>query len=283
MISVIICSRRTDITDELKKNISNTIGCDYELVVIDNSHNSFSIFQAYNKGVQSSHGEILCFLHEDVLFHTSNWGKIVSSHLLEHHEVGAIGFLGGHYLPHRPCYWSEPRVESVHYIQGEVVNGVYSNRKICHQKYRSERTFVAAIDGVFMAIPRSVFDNYQIRWDDITYSGYHFYDADMCMQLHQIGLDIEVLWDVWMEHKSCGDTGESFLKARNVWYNKWQEYLPVIKGIELTEEDIDICRIIIDITDQSYRYGQIRESIAYRLGKAILHPSLFNIRRLFSR
>lgn len=38
MLSLIICCRTADISDELKQNIVTTIGCEYELCVIDNDH-----------------------------------------------------------------------------------------------------------------------------------------------------------------------------------------------------------------------------------------------------
>ena len=66
MISLIICSRTADISDELKQNIATTIGCEYELCVIDNSRNEYSIFTAYNEGVRRAKGDILCFMHDDI-------------------------------------------------------------------------------------------------------------------------------------------------------------------------------------------------------------------------
>ena len=74
LISLIICSRKADISEELKQNIAETIGCEYELCVIDNSRNEYSIFSAYNEGVRRAKGDILCFMHEDVLFRTNKWG-----------------------------------------------------------------------------------------------------------------------------------------------------------------------------------------------------------------
>ena len=280
MISIIICSRKADIAQDLKDNIAATIGCEYELCVIDNSHNEYSICSAYNEGVRLTKGDILCFMHEDVLFHSDGWGNEIAMHLYAHHDVGAVGFLGGHYLPQRPCYWSEPRRESAHYIQGELVNGMYSSRKICHEQYRQKRTFVAAIDGVFMAIPRFVFEDKKVNWDADSYSGFHFYDADMCMQIHKAGMKIEVLWNVWMEHKSCGHIGRKFLSDRNIWYEKWKDSLPLICGIDMSDEDIDISRIIMDITEQSYQYLLIQNSLAYRLGKFIIRPSKDNFKKM---
>lgn len=74
MLSIIICSRTKDLSHELRDNINQTIGVDYELIVIDNSLCNKSIFQAYNEGIEKSQGEILVFMHDDVKLCSSNWG-----------------------------------------------------------------------------------------------------------------------------------------------------------------------------------------------------------------
>ena len=58
MISCIICSRQPDIPAELKENIASTIGCEHEIIVIDNSSNRETICSAYNQGVRKSRGGI---------------------------------------------------------------------------------------------------------------------------------------------------------------------------------------------------------------------------------
>ncbi|MDR1610676.1 MAG: hypothetical protein LBS08_04115, partial [Candidatus Symbiothrix sp.] len=42
MISIIICSKNKDISEQLKSNIEATIGVRYELIVIDNSKQDYS-------------------------------------------------------------------------------------------------------------------------------------------------------------------------------------------------------------------------------------------------
>ena len=98
MISLIICSRQPDIPQSLKENIAETIGVEYELVVIDNSKNQYSIFQAYNEGVRRAKLSYLCFMHDDILYHSPDWGKKVVEHF-EDKRVGAIGVVGSHYMP----------------------------------------------------------------------------------------------------------------------------------------------------------------------------------------
>ena len=50
MISIIICSRQKELSAQLKNNIQNTIGTEYEIIKVDNSQNEYFITQAYNKG-----------------------------------------------------------------------------------------------------------------------------------------------------------------------------------------------------------------------------------------
>lgn len=76
MISIIICSRHHTLDEELRGNIKATIGNDilYEIVCIDNSNNCHSIFSAYEEGVKKAKGNYLCFMHEDIRFHSADWG-----------------------------------------------------------------------------------------------------------------------------------------------------------------------------------------------------------------
>ena len=44
MVSIVICNRGNRISPVLEKNISETIGIEYEVVCIDNSKNQYNIF-----------------------------------------------------------------------------------------------------------------------------------------------------------------------------------------------------------------------------------------------
>ena len=93
VFSIIVCSRKNDIPEPLKISIAETIGVEYEVVVIDNSHNDYSLFSAYNEGVRHAKGEILCFCHEDILFHTPSWGGSVQD-LFYDASIGVVGVIG---------------------------------------------------------------------------------------------------------------------------------------------------------------------------------------------
>ena len=96
MISIIICSRNTDISKSQQINLGETIGTAFEIICIDNSENKYSIFQAYNFGARQAKFPFLCFIHDDIIFQTANWGINLIQHF-EDSEFGLIGVAGSQY------------------------------------------------------------------------------------------------------------------------------------------------------------------------------------------
>ena len=105
MISIIICSRTVKLPQSLIDNIESTIGCAYEWVVIDNSENRYSIFEAYNLGVKKSKGDYWCFVHDDVLFHSQNWGKTIEEIFNSNNKIGLLGIAGAKVKTKMPSAW----------------------------------------------------------------------------------------------------------------------------------------------------------------------------------
>ena len=66
MVSIIMCSRNPEMDKRLDENIKQTIGTEYEVVLVDNSAGRYGICGAYNEGVRRAKGDILCFMHEDI-------------------------------------------------------------------------------------------------------------------------------------------------------------------------------------------------------------------------
>ena len=101
MISLIVCSRSKDISRKLRENVEKTIGVEFEWVVIDNSTGAHSIFKAYNLGSKRAKGDILCFMHDDILFLSNNWGKVVID-AFQMETLGLLGVIGNHVVPACP-------------------------------------------------------------------------------------------------------------------------------------------------------------------------------------
>ena len=237
MISIIICSQKTTLDEQLKANIRSTIGkVEYELVVIDNSQGKYNIFEAYNWGVSQSKGDCLCFMHEDVLFHSQNWGIAIETHLSQSF-VGAIGLAGGNViLPELD--WRFYGFAQMHLIQGNLT--VEEHPKYYHTYIPNDSQIalsqVAAIDGVWMCMRKQLFE--KIRFDDTTFHGFHLYDTDICMQINALGLGVFVTYDVLLEHKSEGVFSENYRESLAAFKKKWETSLPFMKGAIVSNDKI---------------------------------------------
>lgn len=238
MISIIICSRQDDISAELKQNIADTIGCEFELVIIGNSKNKYSIFSAYNEGVSRSKGDILCFMHEDVLFRSTEWGSVMTGHFSKDNLVGLIGFAGTHFLPDSPMYWySSPFIS-----QRNLNNDQGIREEHFHESWFGDKSIIeaVAVDGFCFFIRKELFDS--IRFDEDTYSGFHLYDMDICMQVIEAGYKVCVCRDILAEHcwsekqQFSKKGGDLFLHNLELFVHVWQHRLPVWRGLELPSE-----------------------------------------------
>jgi GT2 family glycosyltransferase len=214
MISIIICSRTASISDELTQNIDQTIGIPYELVIIDNSENLYSIFSAYNEGVKRSKYEVLCFMHDDIIFKTNDWGISVMNRF-NASNLGAIGVAGSPYYAILPGAWW-----SGNYISYSL----YGEKEYAYQPKQDNVLPVVVLDGLWFCVRKSLFRI--IRFDDTTFNGFHYYDIDISLQIHFQGYDLLNVYDIAIKHSS-GKIDEKWLGNAILLQNKWKKYLPL--------------------------------------------------------
>lgn len=277
MISIVVCSRFSKLNEGFVKNISSRIGCNHEILPIDNSNSDYNIFTAYNEGVRRAKGNILCFAHEDILFHSSCWGRIVENRFAENENVGLIGVIGGHFIPATPSSYWEGGATVGSIIQGYSENENYET-KLIGKKPATQFEDVAVVDGLFMCARKSLFD--KISFDAATFHGFHCYDMDICLQVLKENYSVEVARDILIEHKSPGDTNSAYLKDSDKLFIKWSNYLPIICGDILSQKEIAERTKMVKFTrDQlrqinflANRLNVIEHSYAYRIGRFLLKP-----------
>jgi hypothetical protein len=205
MISIIICNRATEVDKNLLINIKEHIGdVVYEVISIDNSKNGYDIFQAYNIGVRKAQYPIICFMHDDILFHSYNWGINVINHFKDD-QLGMLGVGGPRFLSSIPSIWWASNAHNKYSPSAcQYSIDTERNTKVSiHQKIQpidKNRIEVVALDGLFFCIRKSLFKT--ISFDEITYHGFHFYDLDISMQVRSVGFKIGVIYDVLLEHIS---------------------------------------------------------------------------------
>lgn len=74
MISIIASTHNPTFFQRFSEKVQETIGVDFEIIGIEN-HTQYSICEAYNIGADKAKYPYLCFVHEDVIFRTKDWGK----------------------------------------------------------------------------------------------------------------------------------------------------------------------------------------------------------------
>jgi glycosyltransferase involved in cell wall biosynthesis len=221
MISVIICSRAPWISSKFEKNIRNTIGEEYELVVIDNSCKQFSIAEAYNFGLKKSRGVIQVFVHDDVLFQTPNWGALITQIFKDNKNVGLIGIAGNSIKTRMPSPWWGGPGKKFNYI----VQHYEGNLQVKNLNYGfNGRSLVevAVIDGVFMAMKKDE----RIGFDEAL-SGFHNYDLDLSIKHHSFNKKVVVTTQILLEHFSGGKIDKDWYRSADLFHKRHKEKLPV--------------------------------------------------------
>jgi glycosyltransferase involved in cell wall biosynthesis len=244
MISVIACSRRQSSWDFHQRNVAKTIGCDYEYIRVDNTSDKYGICAAYNYGVSQAKGDIYVFVHEDVFFMEPGWGNVIESKFLKNEKMGLLGVAGTQYLFSDHPAWIRAGMP---FIRGRVVHELDNGATFVLTVFSLDKTDaeVVAVDGLFFAIRANLFPG--IRFDDMTFDRFHFYDLDICMQVRKTHSCI-VTWDILLKHLSGGQTNADWIEAGRRFLLKYKNELPASTAGEKIPDLSDIkLQINVDI------------------------------------
>lgn len=257
MISIIISTINKSLFESVRNSIDSTIGCEYEIIIIDNP-GSMGLCEAYNNGAALAKFDLLCFMHEDVSFKSGNWGKSVIEYFNSDSELGVIGIAGSYYKTRVPSHWfGSPATIAMNLVQ----NYTLSDRPPVHQfikPFDEKYTEVVVIDGVWFCTRKETWQRF--TFDQNTFRGFHCYDTDFCLSVFN-HLKVAVVYDILLEHNSEGRYDQSWINDTLKLHDKWDEALPMkvkrYKGYnEKTEElralSFFISRLFINNTSPSF-------------------------------
>jgi hypothetical protein len=152
-----------------------------------------SITKAYNLGAEKSKYENLLFLHEDIIFHTRNWGSKLVNHLNQK-ETGIVGVAGSSYVPSAPSSWTvAKKYNFINILQGNKKDTNYTPS--LHDRKYSECT---GCRWCFLAIRKEKY--IQIRFDE-NLKEFHGYDLDFSLRTSQ-KFQNYVIDDILIQHFS---------------------------------------------------------------------------------
>ena len=234
MLSIIICSRSQNITPNLSENINNTVGCEYELIIIDNSKNEYSIFEAYNIGIQKSNFDFLCLIHDDIFIHTKDWGKVLLDIFNKDQQIGLIGIAGCKIKTKMPSpWWNCPEDQKVINILQHYPNKDKTRMLTGFNNYTDVE--VVVIDGVFMVMRKDECVQF-----DRTMIGFHNYDINISFEYKKRGYKILVTNQILIEHYSTGSLNRAWVKSTYQLHKKYKDILPLKSESSVVKKDSEI-------------------------------------------
>ena len=225
MISIVICSIKPDLLIQLKGNIATTIGVLYEVIAIDNRQNSKGICEIYNEGLKMASFDIVCFCHEDILFETSDWGKILSGLIKSNKEIGLVGIAGAVYKSKYPGSWAAVPYKYYRVNMTQQKKDGSRTDHVLHDE--GDFSEVAVIDGCFIAGKKELFEQYP--WNEQLLKGFHLYDLDMSIRVGQ-QYKIVVSNRIKLTHLSEGEFDTAWLTDAQKFHQHYQYMLPVNKA-----------------------------------------------------
>ncbi|NLI71962.1 MAG: hypothetical protein GX361_04440 [Bacteroidales bacterium] len=267
MLSIIVCSNKDDeYFHNFTANLQDTVGVPFEVIRIDNSKNKHSIFSAYNLGASRSTMPYLCFVHEDVKFHTKNWGNKLITHLSVP-KTGIVGIAGCTALTRIPTPWTW-NPSFINIIQSN--NNSNKSKKTAKFPKNTNRTreSIVMLDGVFLCMRKDLFGT--IKFDEIIFDDFHAYDFDICIQSHVQGYNNYMANDILIEHFSRGNRDYTYYNNLLKVYKKWEKHLPLYaenfsekdRTKALGKERMQLDRLIIKLSSTRFDKSEIMRTFA---------------------
>lgn len=223
MISLIVSTRKPELLHQFTRNVAQTIGVAHEIIPVVNDKGQYGLCEAYNIGAQQSQYPYLCFVHEDVLFHTPDWGAILIR-ILKDQQIGLVGVAGGMYKPANVSGWWDISDDLMrkHILQHDAQHQIVQSTM---NPFEEKMADVATLDGVFLCTRREIWEEF--KFDQQNFTGFHFYDIDFCTQV-LAKCRIVVTYEILLEHFSQGNANsQEWIENALIYHTKWQNILPL--------------------------------------------------------
>lgn len=267
MISIVVSSFKQNFYDRFCQSVAETIGdTTYEIVKINNP-GLMGICEAYNVGAERAQFPYLAFCHEDIAFHTQDWGKVLTTIFENDASIGLVGCTGGTYKSYQNIGWAVDTKHTSRFMIGthhglshlsKTYKGVATSYKLGPEMeipptFREDEIIneeVLLLDGMFLVTKKEI--HQAIPFDQATFKGFHCYDLDYSLQI-QKSYKVVVNHNILIEHFSEGSFDWQWYDEMVKLKQKWRHVLPLplnkvskrqIRSLEITsfESILRICK-----------------------------------------
>lgn len=193
------------------------LGDRLEIIEVVND-GQWGLSELYNRVMKDCKYDIVVFMHDDLIFETYGWGRILLRNFARR-EVEIIGLAGVHTdFPDNGCWWHGRYKAGIvnHIKDGQKFATVFSPE----QGDRIKK--VMSVDGLFIAARKSRLAH---SFDE-SFTGFHFYDLGFCFPNYLEGVDIGVVTNIRVTHMSVGNTNDEWERNRLLFVEKYADDLP---------------------------------------------------------
>ena len=194
---------------------------------INNGEKNLS--QVYNEIISESDNDIIVLCHDDIYFDTNNWSSKLTKLFDKNPEYGILGMAGTTHMPISGTWWDDrTKMYGIvnHENGGKKWESRYSN------SFENSVKPVVVVDGVFIAIHKKRIK----ELFDETVDGFHMYDVNFCFKNFLSDVNIGVLTNIRITHKSIGMTNDQWEKNKNLFVDKYKNYLPAKVKFKSTDK-----------------------------------------------
>lgn len=180
-IAFIMCVNNDELYDEVLLYLSDLIVPNGYAIEIIDVRGATSMCSGYNRALKSTDAKYKIYIHQDTYIYNKEFIRDILR-IFENDDIGCIGLVGCMLLPKSGIWWRsnskrgkviiEKEFEECNVLDYGIINGLYEN--------------VEAVDGFLLAT------QYDIEWREDIFTGWHFYDISMCMEMKRHGYEVVV-------------------------------------------------------------------------------------------
>ena len=181
-ISFIICINDDLYADECESYIRSLEVPEGYTVDVLMVRDALSMASGYNEAMLASDAKYKVYVHQDVLIYNRKFIRDILEVFESDKDIGVIGVVGNTVLSEDAIPWD---------TGSERIGGVYSDYVSgCSDELLGEPKNpckdVVVVDGLLMAT------QYDIKWREDIFDGWHFYDQSQSMEFHRAGYRVVV-------------------------------------------------------------------------------------------
>ncbi len=211
-------------------------------------YNAKSLTSVYNKALESTDSKYKVYLHQDAFILNKDFIIDILKIFRENKQVGILGVAGTKKMPNNGIWWEEKEATfgKIHHMSGF---GMF-NQDFSKQASSKEFEYVVALDGVLIAT------QYDIKWREDLFDGWHFYDISQCYEFSIKGYHVVIPNQIspWVMHagkRLIKHIGKDYEEYREIFLKEYNENLEKYnaKITEMDSNDIEELEMIKEKLD----------------------------------